>query len=121
MSMSQIGSLCDEQGGIVCVSLGDLREAVGAGKLGRWVLQDIREELEATGLGYFPKPLLEENDEPRQHQDIRVYRKGTGTLARAIDAVLDPSVRGDDHLRDLGNDNARETLVQVRRLVETDR
>jgi hypothetical protein len=117
MSIQKIASECDDGGGVLCISLGELREAVGAGKLGRWVLQEIREELEAAGLGYFPKVLLEENEEPRQHQQIRVYRKGPGTLARVIDAILEPSVRGDEVLRDLGSDDTRETLAQIRRLV----
>jgi len=50
-------------------------------------------------------------------QQIRVYRKGPGTLARVIDAILEPSVRGDEVLRDLGSDDTRETLAQIRRLV----
>lgn len=42
-------------------------------------------------LGYFPRTLLDDNDQPRQNQEIRIYRKGNTTTARAIDAVLDPS------------------------------
>lgn len=117
MSIKRIASDCEAGGGVICVTLGDLREAVGAGKLGRWVLQEISEELAAAGLGYFPRSLLDDNEEPRQHQAIRVYRRGAGTLARTIDAVLDPSSRGDEVLRDLGNDEARNTLTQIRRLV----
>lgn len=117
MSIKRIASDCDDGGGIIRVTLGDLREAVDAGKLGRWVLQEISEELAAAGLGYFPKALLDDNEEPRQHQEIRVYRRGASTLARTIDAVLDPSSRGDEVLRDLGNDETRETLAQIRRLV----
>lgn len=117
MSIQKIASECDDGGGVLRLDLGELREAVGAGKLGRWVLQEIREELEAAGLGYFPKALLDENEEPRQHQQIRVYRKGPGTLARVIDAVLAPSDQGDGFLRDLGSDDNREIVAQIRRLV----
>jgi hypothetical protein len=117
MSIKNIASECDEEHGVISVTLGDLREAVGAGKLGRWVLETIREELAAAGLGYFPKDLLDDNEEPRQHQQIRIYRRGPGTVARAIEAVLEPSDRGDEVLRELGSDDTREILVQIRRLV----
>jgi hypothetical protein len=117
MSIKNIAAECDEEGGVISVTLGDLRVGVGAGKLGRWVLENIREELAATGLGYFPKDLLDDNEEPRQHQKIRIYRKGPGTAARAIEAVLEPSDRGDEVLRELGSDDTREILVQIRRLV----
>jgi hypothetical protein len=117
MSIQDIAVDCDEEGGVVCLTLGELRDAVGAGKLGRWVLESISEELAAAGLGYFPKHLLDNNEEPRQHQAVRVYRKGASTLSRVIDAVLAPSSRGDEVLRELGSDEARETLAKVRRLV----
>lgn len=116
-SMAEVAAESDELGGIVCLTLGDLRDAVGAGKLGRWVLERISEELDAEGLGYFPPAVLRANDEPRQHQEIRIYRKGPNVVARVIDAVLNPTQKGDEVLRSLGGDDAREVLAEVRKLI----
>jgi hypothetical protein len=118
-SMKTIADDCDENDGILQVTLGTLRDAVGAGKLGRWVLGRIAEELASEGLGYFPIDLLDDevNDQPRQQQEIRIYRKGPGTIARAIEAVLQPTPRGDATLRGLGTNDAGEVLAQIRKLV----
>jgi len=119
MDMKQLAAWVDEQGGVGRVELRQLRDAVDADKLGKLVMQRIARELSAHGLGYFPREVLDDNDQPRQHQSVRLYRKGTGQTARAIEAVLEPSDVGDAFLNDLNTDNAREMLSRIRELVGT--
>jgi hypothetical protein len=81
-----------EAGGLLEVSLGELRDEAGYHKLGRWVLEEIREHLQKSKLGVFPANRLDpnENTEPRQWQKVWVYLRDDSTLARVIDAVLEP-------------------------------
>jgi hypothetical protein len=119
MSMKELGDWVDEQGGVGAVTLGELRDAVESEKLGKLVMQRITQELAAHGLGYFPRGLLDANPTPRQHQQVRLYRKGSNAAARAIEAVLDPSEVGDAFLSELGNNNAQDLLARVRELLST--
>jgi len=118
-NIDDIQEACDEAGGVLSISLGELRDAVDAGKLGKFVMQRIAEELAAHGLGYFPQDLLEyaRNQKPRQDQLIRIYRKGSSSTARAIEAVLHPSANGDQFLADLGTNDSQETIARIRELV----
>jgi hypothetical protein len=120
MSIAELAASCDERGGVLATTLGDLRDAVDAGKLGRLVMERIAQELAANGLGYFPREVLDSNDQPRQWEPVRVYRKGAGALARAIEAVLDPSPRGDAFLVELGSSDAQDKLRRIREIVATD-
>ena len=117
VSISDLADDCEAHGGVLAVSLGDLRDAVNAGKLGKLVMHRIARDLEAHGLGYFPRHLLDGNDQPRQDQMVRIYRKGNATTARAIAAVLSPSAQGDDFLASLAGNDARDTLDRIREIV----
>lgn len=114
-SITELSDLVDAEV-IVVTTLGELRTAIGYDRLGVVVLGIIEDQLEGAGLGYFPPTLLKpENREPRQHQELRVYRKGNG-VGRVIDAVLKPSLSGDSRLRQSdGNDS--ETVQKIRALV----
>ncbi|WBB56110.1 hypothetical protein [Verrucosispora sp. WMMD573] len=81
------------------MSLGELRDELGYRKLGRWVLAEIADTLQATGLGFFPTHRLdaEINKEPRQWQTVWIYQRDEGPRARLIEAILHPDdydVRG---------------------------
>jgi hypothetical protein len=77
---------------LIKVTLGELREDLGYKKLGRWVLTEITEALEAAGVGFFPPALLEAdlNAEPRQWQTVWIYDRDGGPRARVVDAILSP-------------------------------
>lgn len=120
MTMQELAEEVDDAGGVAAFTLGDLRDAVDADKLGKLVMKRITQELSAQGLGFFPRGLIEDNDAPRQHQQIRVYRKGSGPAAKAIEAVLNPGVSGDRYLNELAGDNAQDVLARVRELVSPD-
>lgn len=117
MTMQELSDWVDEQGGVGMATLGELRDAVEAEKLGKLVMQRIHQELAAHGLGYFPRNLIEANNVPRQHQEIRLYRKGSSPAARAIEAVLDPSAAGDAFLAELSANDAQTTIARIRELV----
>jgi len=120
-TINDLAQSCDDEGGLLATTLGELRDAVGAGKLGRLVMDRIARELASHGLGYFPQEVLEDNEQPRHWEDIRLYRKGTSAAARAIEAVMDPSPHGDAFLIELASSDAEEKLQRVREIVATDR
>jgi hypothetical protein len=87
-------------GGFLTVSLNELRDAVGAKRLGRYVLEEIVEWLEAERLGFFPSSVLTHNDEPSQSQEVRLYlNDGASPLSLLVAAVQEPTLRGDRTLR----------------------
>ncbi|GHJ10663.1 hypothetical protein TPA0907_50300 [Micromonospora humidisoli] len=115
---------CRADGGLTEASLGELREELGYRKLGRWVLAEIAEALQATGLGYFPPERLDpdQNTEPRQNQTVWIYCRDGGPRARVIDAVLRPQecdVRavldgiGGGNLAALGPQDRLELIRQI--------
>lgn len=115
-TMKDLSKAVDDAGGVQAVTLGALRDAVDGERLGKYVMQRIKSELAAHGLGYFPREVLDGNQAPRQDHLIRVYRKGSGTAAKAIEAVLHPSGNGDKTLTEL-HTNDSDILDKVRELV----
>lgn len=87
-----VAQRCRDAGGLLEVSLGDLRLELGYAKLGRWVLEEITQNLTKSKLGVFPASRLDpaENAEPRKEQTVWVYDRDGGLRAQVIDAVLDP-------------------------------
>ena len=83
---------CRAEGGLLEVTLGELREELGYKKLGRWVLAEVAEALQKARLGHFPTETLdpERNIEPRQWQTVWIYDRDGGIRAQVIDAVLSP-------------------------------
>lgn len=115
-SMKDLATRVDTEGGILPVSLGDLRETLGYDRLGVRVLGYIAAGLDGAGLGYFPLSVIEENAVPRKEEVVRVYRKGSA-LARVVEDVLHPTEAGDDRLRESTGGEALDTLEKVRALV----
>lgn len=104
--LNLIHARCVEEGGLTIATLKELREALGYGRLGKWVLGEIAEALDQEQLGYFPIGMLmpETNPEPRQWDEVWVYRKDSSPLARVLEAALNPG-RAED---------VRATLTAVR-------
>lgn len=95
--MQQIRRRCEDAGGLLQVTLGELREAEGVKRLGRHVMVQIRRSLDGAGLGYFPHDVLNSDSGLRQTTEIRVYLPNT-PVGRVIHAVVKPSAAGDDLL-----------------------
>ena len=114
--LTELGRMVDEEQ-VVPVTLGDLRKAepLGFDRLGKYVLDQIASALEGEGLGYFPVEAIENNSEPRQWQEVRVYRRGTG-IGKLIQAVTNPSPSGDKVLREASTQDS-DLIKQIRALV----
>lgn len=93
-SMSGILARCRAEEGLTAATLGELREALGYKKLGRWVLGEIADALTRSRLGYFPLWLLDptKNEEPRQHQQLWIYDTTDRFRGQLIDAILRPEL-----------------------------
>ncbi|WP_280722417.1 hypothetical protein [Kitasatospora sp. MAA4] len=83
---------CRASGGLLKVTLGELREELGYRRLGRYVLDEVAESLTEAGLGWFPSWRLSprENDEPRKEQELWVFVRDAGLRCQVIDAIQDP-------------------------------
>ncbi|WP_030991764.1 hypothetical protein [Streptomyces sp. NRRL S-1813] len=116
----------EEGGGLTKITLGALREELGYRKLGKFILGEIGDSLEAEGLGFFPRATLDPrcNTEPRQWQEIWIYVRDNSTRARVLDAILYPekvNVRSVlDGLAggDLSALTAEEKLKRIQEIVE---
>ncbi|MEI6622366.1 MAG: hypothetical protein WCP28_10710 [Actinomycetes bacterium] len=108
----------EAQQGLAEVTLGELRAAAGYGKLGRYVLDEIRNKLAGEGLGAFPATILdyETNAELSQTQAVRIYKQGS-PVGKIVAAIERPSRHGDAWIRRVANEDAGEKLAQIRALV----
>lgn len=113
--MSELASQIDEAL-LVQTTLGELRTALGYDRLGRYVLNQIKDKLEEKNLGYFPLWVLDDNDEPRQHHTLRIYRR-TSSVGKAVRAVTHPSQDGDKHLISVLSRDDAATIAQIKALV----
>jgi hypothetical protein len=127
VGLALINARCAEEGGLTQASLQELRKALGYGRLGKWVLEEIKNDLENYRLGWFPTNLLEPeiNSEPRQWQQIWIYRKDDSPLARVLDAVLTEEAPGEQvratltgiRLSDEAGLTAEQKIERIRQIV----
>ncbi|WP_310728598.1 hypothetical protein [Streptomyces sp. N2A] len=107
----ELRSAVTADGGLHVVTMGVLRDIQGAGRLGSRVLDTISGQLESHGMGHIPKELPGNQDSP-----VRIYLLGT-PIADIVDAVHNPSLKGDAILRGAGDSEARAQLRQIREIV----
>ena len=117
MSYSSIEELTDlaDSEVIVATTLGELRSALKYDRLGRYVLDQIRDKLDGNNLGYFPTAVIEDNSEPRQHVEVRVFKRNS-EVGKVIRAITHPSSKGDRILATF-DVVAQSTLDKIRALV----
>lgn len=96
---------------VVSLTMGQLRDAVGADKLGIHVRKQITSELHKRGLAAAPAELA-----TYQHENVLIYRSGT-KVAKLVDAVINPSTKAAGFVRDLVKTNDSAILEKVRALV----
>jgi len=82
---------------------------MGAGKLGKYVIVNIGDELKSRGIGH--SQLSNE-----QTDRVRVYKLGT-PIANVIEAATGVGEHLDERLRQVTQSNAEEVLKQIRALV----
>src|SRR3954454_5683188 len=102
MNMPRVGGLTSYEDlrdavaaseGLLAISMEQLRDIHGAGRLGVHVRDAISSSLARYGLGHFPEELPS-----YQEQYVRIFQLGT-PLADLVHAVLDPTPSRDEILR----------------------
>jgi hypothetical protein len=111
VSFDDLRKKVEENGNVVTVSMGTLRDAHGAGKLGVHVRAAISKELAGRGLGHYPDPLPE-----YQEQVARIFKLGS-PIADLLDAALQPNDDHDEELRQAVSGDAQEKINRIRELV----
>ncbi|MFI6447531.1 hypothetical protein [Kitasatospora sp. NPDC050543] len=83
---------CRVAGGLLRVTLGELREELGYRRLGKYVLDEVAESLTAEGLGWFPAWRLSPraNGEPRKEHEVWVFLRDDGLRCQVIEAIRTP-------------------------------
>jgi len=110
-SYGELGADVDRQGGVGVYPMGVLRDLEGAGKLGKYIRDKITNHLADVGLGHLPVdlPWYQENQ-------VRVFRRSS-PAGRAVQAVQNPTASGDDFLRSINDDSARQRLEDIKRIL----
>lgn len=96
-------------GNVLTTDMRDLRDRVGAGKLGKYVVDEISDELKKRGLGHSILTL-------DQWSPVRVWKQGT-RVGKFIEAASTPGHTEDEMLRELADSQADDLLKQIRSLV----
>ncbi len=97
---------------VLTVTIGELRDVNGSGRLGPYVVEAISKSLAAKGLGHYPPELPQE-----QWRKVRLFRLGS-PIADLIGLVMDvDSDTNDAKLREFAANDAKATLDKVRQLV----
>lgn len=109
--MDELKSEVENNGNLLTVTMGTLRDTLGYGKLGIHVRKEISQELKKKGLSHYPSELPD-----YQAGEVRVFKLGT-TADELIQAVTVPSEEGDEHLRELLTGDAQEVIKKIRALV----
>lgn len=100
----------EENSGVISVTMLRLRNAYGAGKLGKHVLASIENNLASLGLGH--TPLAE-----YQHHSVLVYQLGSD-IGKVVKAIAEPSEDNARILRSLIDTNAAKKLDKIRELLD---
>lgn len=88
----ELKKLVEQNGNVLTVTMEQLRDAAGAGKLGVHVRAEVSRTLAGMGLGHIPQELPS-----YQHELVRLYKQGT-PVGELIATVLAPGQQNDDKL-----------------------
>src|SRR5689334_9009415 len=91
-----IAAQIKSNGGVEAMRMETLRNAAGYGKLGKYVVEEIGNELRRRGLGTAPDPLPTTN----AWEVVMVFELGS-TVEKVVHAVREPSSEGVASLRGL--------------------
>jgi len=110
-SFDRIDRLVQARQDVITLRMSSLRDAYGAGRLGKMVRENISKELESRGLGHYPIDLPD-----YQEDKVRIYRLGSPT-ADLIRAFLEkPQEKNDELIRDAVSHEAKKTLAKIKEL-----
>jgi len=91
-TIEEIKEQVEKNGNLLTVTMEQLREAHGAGRLGVNVRSEISQLLAGMGLGHVPQELPNYQDEL-----VRLYKRGT-PVGQLIEVVLTPGEQHDGTL-----------------------
>jgi hypothetical protein len=115
MAVSKIEEIKDQvekNGNLLTVTMEQLKEAHGAGKLGIHVRDEISQLLVGMGLGHVPQVLPNS-----QRELVRLYKHGT-PVGQLIDAVLSPGEQHDRTLIERFNTQGPDYAAIVQKIRE---
>jgi hypothetical protein len=111
-SYDAISKAVTESENVLTVTIGQLRDVNGSGRLGPYVVEAISKNLAAKGLGHYPPELPQE-----QWRKVRLFRLGS-PIADLISLVMDVDDESNDaKLREFAANGAKATLDKIRELV----
>lgn len=100
--------------GVATFTAGELRTALGAGRLTPWVNQQILDALHSRGMATVPATA---DELPTyQHHEVRVY-DATSPIGKIISAAIKPGTEADERLRSTIDNDASEILNQIRVMI----
>lgn len=111
--LARLRDKIEAKGGIAEVRMEELRDHAGWDRLGVNVVKDIASKMRRGGLATLPAM---ETLPISRHAIVRIYVTD-GRVGDVIRAVVEPTPKGDDLLREIGGDDASDVLKAVRELV----
>ena len=101
----------DNKGGVLSLSMEQLRDAYDVMRLGVQVRQGIHDKLESMGIGHYPKelPVYQDNW-------VRLYTLGS-PFANMLKDLEDISEEADQRLRDTVLSDHGETIKRMKELL----
>jgi len=116
---TKLKKLVDDNGNLMSVSMEQLRDAHGAGRLGKYVVDAIKNALKSNGLDTFPEELPN-----GQNACVRVYAAGS-PIAKLYTAMtvledqydMDTNHERDTEIRDAVDTEKAEIISQIQQLV----
>lgn len=101
----------DNEGGILSISMGELRDAYQVFRLGVHVRKGIHDTLESKGIGHYPAELPVYQDDR-----VRLYTLGSA-FANMVKDLDDLTEEADQRLRDTVQSDHGETIKRIKELV----
>lgn len=91
-STGKIHTRVSKAGGVLKVTLGELRDELGYARIGKKILGTMGEHLTENSLGCFPGWVMdpEANPEPRQWQEVWIYERDGSAKSAILDAFSAP-------------------------------
>lgn len=111
-TFEELANMVDKNGGVVTVTMGQLRDAYGAGKLGVHIRNGISDRLRQRGLRHWPEELP-----IYQEQYARIYRDGSLVGKVISAAVRDLGEAADQILRDAAGGEDSANIQRIREIV----
>jgi hypothetical protein len=114
MGYEEIKSAVEEHGGVTTLSMADLRDAEGAGRLTRGINERISKALERRGLGHVPYKA--EDLSTSQWDEVRIFDR-TSPIGKVIEAAHQVGEDFDKELREAVAGEASDMLDQIRAIL----